>query len=325
VSIVRPFPTDAPIRSESRQIGRGPAIDGLYKQVFEMRTHTFMFAPRRVGKTSMAWAVLDRIRDSGDGWAIEANLKRGITTSDGLAAHLAEQARSSGVRVSSTGAQLKARIGNAADGLSVAAKVAKLLGFDAADELTDAADVGETIDQALSTDEEHQDLRSVLSAIRAASVAADKPVVIFIDEAQLLSKGWSEPNDSLCTQGALAEVIEDPDLNVILLLTGSDRDGFEKLVAEGQPLHHDGMPFEVAQIDPYDWHHELPLRFAEVNLTVTPDRINQILEASHGHPQDTMRVCKHVQRLADREVYGVSDVLVAEAIAEAQKHWSWQG
>src|SRR4051794_24336025 len=100
MAMVRPFPVSAPIRPEERQIGRRPAIDGLYKQVVEHREHTLLIEARRVGKTSMVWAVLDRIRDSGDGWAIEVNLSRGpVTSASVLAEILAEQARASRIRV----------------------------------------------------------------------------------------------------------------------------------------------------------------------------------------------------------------------------------
>jgi hypothetical protein len=316
----------APIRPEARQIGRRPAIDALFKQVFEIRAHTLMFAERRVGKTSMAWAVLDRVRAGEAGWAIEVNLSRGpVITSEQFALRLAEQARAAGVRVDPAGEQIKDRLGDAATGARIAAKLAKLFGLEGADDLADAAEVGDTIDQALSSQEEEpQDLRAVLTALRGAAAASGRPVVVFVDEAQRICTDWAnDDEDSRYTQEALAEVMEDPDGDVVLLLAGSDREGFERLFADGQPLHQDGMSFAVAPIDPADWHHELPLRFGEVGLEVGPDQVEQILAASGGHPQRTMRVCSHVRRLADGNIYTATDALVGEAIDAARAHQSW--
>src|SRR5947209_17886132 len=108
---VKPFQVNAPIRPEERQIGRGPAIDALYKQVVELREHTLLVDERRVGKTSMVWAVLDRIRDSEVGWAIEVNLSRGpVTSASVLAEQLAEQARASRIRIDPRKEQIAERL-----------------------------------------------------------------------------------------------------------------------------------------------------------------------------------------------------------------------
>jgi hypothetical protein len=323
MAVVDPFPVGRPIRPEARQIGRGPAIDALSGQVIDRRQHTLLFAERRVGKTSMAWAVLDRVRAADHGWAIEANLSRGpIVSSAGLAAHLAEQARAAQVRVDSDAERLREGVGEAAKYGKVVGKVAELLGL--GPDLTELATAAETIDQALSGDEDAEpDLRTVLRAIQAAAVAADNYVVVFIDEAQRIITQWSGDEDSVYTQEALAEIMEDELGGIVLLLAGSDREGFEKLMANGQPLHHDGMTFDVLPIADVDWHHHLPQRFAEVELEIEHDRISQILEASGGHPQRTMRVCAHVRQLADGNVYEITDVLVDRAIETARKHRSW--
>ena len=274
----------------------------------------------------MAWAVLDRVRASGTGWAIEANLSRGpITSSEGLAAHLAEQARAAKVRIDTDSERLREHIDDATRWAKAVGRIGELLGFDGASTISDAGQIGETIDQALASDEEGGlELRGVLCSLQAVAMAADETLVIFLDEAQRLISHWSGEEDSRYAQEALAEMMEDPDGRVVLLLAGSDRDGFERLMADGMPLHHDGMDFEVRPIAEDDWHHHLPIRFAEVGLDVERERIAQILEASGGHPQRTMRVCAHVAELADGVVYTVTDVVVEQAIQSARKHRSWR-
>lgn len=325
VAGVNPFPVSTPIRPESRQIGRGSAIEGLARQVAEHRRHTLLIDERRVGKTSMAWAVLDRVRESEHGWAIEVNLKRGpITTSAVLAQQLAEQARAAGVRIGSRSERIAERLRSGAKvgGAPIARAVGKLFGVD---ELGEVADVADAIDQALATDDEGKDadLRSVLHALVAASIAADVVLVIFVDEAQRLATDWTSEDDGLYAQEALAEVMEDHDGHAVLLLAGSERGALEQLLAEGQPLHHDGMTFDVPTIAREDWQHELPGRFAEIGLVIEPDRIDQILEATAGHPAQTMRVCAHVGELARDQPFEITDVLVATAIGNASRHPSW--
>jgi hypothetical protein len=321
---VNPFPVGAPIRPESRQIGRLPAINALDRQVVEHRQHTLLIDERRVGKTSVAWAVLDRVRSSGCGWAIEVNLKRGpITTSAMLAQKLAEQARATGVGTESLHERVSQRL---RDGISIGGKpIVKTLGeLFGIEELVEAADVAQAIDQSLSTDEDADaDLRTVLGALVAASIAADMALVIFIDEVQRLATDWSDKDDGLYVQEAFAEVMEEHDGHAVLLLAGSERTALAALLADGKPMHHDGMRFDLPPIGREDWLFELPRRFAEVPLVVEPERIEQILAVTNGHPARTMRVCAHVRELADGQPVEVTDVLVEQAIRAASRHPSW--
>jgi hypothetical protein len=321
---VKPFPVSAPIRPEERQIGRRPGIDALYKQVVEHREHTLLVDERRVGKTSMVWAVLDRIRDGAVGWAIEVNLSRGpITKASVLAEHHAEQARASHIRVDPRKEQIVGRLRGSVKlaGKPIIGTIGKLLG---SDELTTAAEVAQSIDQSLAPSEEGEaDLRAVLRALIAAAVAADKVLVLFVDEAQRLRTDWADEDDSLYAQEALAEVMEDHAGHVVVVLAGSERAALEQLLADGQPLHHDGVSFPIRPISDEDWHYELPRRFREAGVTVDRERIDQILDATGRHPENTMRVCLHVSLLAEGEPFEVSEVLVDEAIKDAQRHPSW--
>jgi len=324
MAAIKPFPLQGPVRPEGRQIGRGPAIDGLARQVLTSEQHTLLLANRRIGKTSMALAVLDRLRDSNSGWAIEADLSRGpVLSAAQLAERLSEQARAARVHVqpASLGILLGARRALKLGATPALNTAARLLGLD---ELADVSELAASIDQSLApVDDGPLDLRTVLRAIQAAAIAADRPAVVFLDEVQRLTTDWAEANDSLYAQEALAEVMEQPDGRVVLLLAGSERHAIEALLAEGQPLHHDGMPFDVPPIGDDDWHHHLPLRFAEAGLEVGRDHVAQILAASEGHPQRTMRVCAHVAQLADGELLEVSDVVIGVAVENARRHPSW--
>jgi len=325
VALPKAFPLEAPILPESRQIGRTPAIDALERQIVEMGHHTLLFAPRHVGKTSMAWAVLDRIRDADWGSALEVNVSHGpVRSSAALAARVADQARAAKIRVDPVTQTVRRVFKKVARviGTPAIGAAAKHLGLD---EGVDATTVAAAVDQALAaTDNDAEmNLREVLGAIQAAAIAADKPAVIFLDEVQRLCTDWSDGNDSLYSQEPIAEVMEHPEGRVVFLLAGSEVSAIEQLLADGQPLHRDGMTFEVQAIRTEDWRHGLSNRFAEVNLEIEGARINQILEASEGHPQRTMRVCAHVHQLADNGTFEISEVLVDEAISKAKTHPSW--
>jgi hypothetical protein len=271
----------------------------------------------------MAGAVLDRVRAKNVGWALEANLSRTrITSAADLAAHLAEQARAAGVHVTSTAERGRrvARKVTAAAGSPAVRDAAKLLGLDDAAE---ASQVAATIDQALAPADAGLHLVDVLAAISAAAVAADRPVFIFIDEIQhLAAKTWKSPEDSLDVQRALAEAMERHD-GVVLLLAGSDRTAVKKLMASDKPLHYDGMNYPVPEINRADWIHGLRERFAEIGAEITNERIDQILAASAGHPQNTMRVCAHIQQLLNQHYDTITDVMVDTAIETAKAHPSW--
>lgn len=318
------FPVGAPIRPETRQIGRAPTIDALHAQVVVGGQHTLMLADRRVGKTSMAWAILDRVRGSDDAWALEVDLSRGpIFSSALLADRLAEQARAAQIRIDPRSRTARKFLHDAAERGHAALQALARLGGDESP-VGDASVVADIVVQALAVaDGERADLRTVLAALRLAAEAGERRIVCFLDEAQRLETDWESDEDSRYAQAALAELMEDPAGNVVLLLAGSERSAIEQLLAEGQPLHHDGLMFDVPPISDEDWHHGLSVRFREAGLTIDAPAIDQILAASDGHPQRTMRICAHVHQLAVSGPFQISDVLVAQAIATARSHPSW--
>lgn len=73
------FPIDQPVMPEGRQIGRLPSIERL-EQKLASPTHTWLIGERRIGKTSVAKAVLARSRAAGS-VALEVDLSRpGLAT-----------------------------------------------------------------------------------------------------------------------------------------------------------------------------------------------------------------------------------------------------
>ena len=98
----------------------------------------------------------------------------------------------------------------------------------------------------------------------------------------------------------------------------------EQLFAPGMPLHLDGEPYKLPEIEPAAWHESLVARFARDGRTLMPDNVDRILAASGGHPLRTMQVCRGALRLVrSQQLAEVTAAVIDEAVAQARKHPSW--
>ena len=93
---------------EDRQIGRAASIEMLSARIGDGdATHQWLIGPRRIGKTSVAKAVLARLR-TGGAVALDVDMsKLAITNEEGLAGELARQAQAAHAGVSSAGGRIK--------------------------------------------------------------------------------------------------------------------------------------------------------------------------------------------------------------------------
>jgi hypothetical protein len=316
MDVVKPFPTDEPIRPEARLIGRAATLDALTRQVLEQRTHTRISADRREGKTSVALALLDRARARDDYWALEADLSKSgpLRTAAALADHLAEQARAA--RVGVTAGTGLSKLRQAARSSAKVAKAGRLLGLD---DVENVGRVGEAIDALLTPSESPSadHLHATFAAIEAAALAADRGVVVLIDEAHRLVTNWHDDEDAELVADVLGEVMKRPDGRTVLLVAGSEERVMEGMFAPGKPLEYLGTTFELPDIGREDWLAGLKARFAEVQLTISDDQLVKILERTGGRPQLTMRVCARVRAYsADAPDDVVTELAVENGIRE---------
>jgi hypothetical protein len=304
------FPTHGAIE-ERQQIGRAPTIRALVERIAD-HGDSLLLEPRKQGKSSVARAAIDRVVASGGTVAEGDCTAAGVHDGPSLARALLQSVRDRGGRVSrliearEVAARQTPRLARlrrdaaAAEGLGVAeagaiAHVLDLLGGPADVPLVDVLD-------------------------GLARLGETQTVALFLDEVQAVA-GWADSGD---VQRVLAQFMRRAGRRVAVLAAGSDRSATELLFAEGMPLHWDFEAFPLPPIDRVDWHRGLAERFAAAGHRIDSRGIDQILDATGGHPQRTMAVAKQAAREArDARERDVSWGAVDAAVTLARRHPSW--
>jgi DNA polymerase III delta prime subunit len=296
---------------EARQIGRRSAIDGLEIGIKSM-THQWIIGPRRIGKTSVAKAVLTRLRQAGH-VALDIDLsKRDFGTQKNLAGEIARQAQAAqaGIpiasrrfwRFASRQTPRARRLGKALDGF----------GF---------ADQGEALEAVSSVlagaDDGAPGLAGVLEALSVHGRATGKHVVVLLDEVHRLA-GLEQSDREVATW------CRDGDCPIVFVFAGSEESAIRELREEGQPLASVGREFQLNDIGTEDWLRGLRLRFHEAGVQVDDSGLFAIVEASDGHPRRTMLIASYVHTKAEAQPdHHATSAVVELAIRDAQEDRAW--
>ena len=239
-----------------------------------------------------------------------------------VAGHLAAQARIVGVGSLGAGrrAAREARelLGRVSDDSMRA--LTKLLGIEHVADATSAVAMllGPADDGATA-------LPAVLRALQAHAVLADEPVVIFIDELQAPADphiGWDR-QDATDLENELAQAARSTQGGLVLCLAGSETPRLGPLFEPGRPLAGIGARFELQPIAYDAWVPGLRARFAELRQTVETDALDVILTEAQAHPRRTMLICHHASQWARQNDNIVDEIVVENAIRDAQGHPSW--
>jgi hypothetical protein len=218
--------------------------------------------------------------------------------------------RSRGIHLSR---MLEARAAAAQQRGRRAAPVADKAGVDA-----DVVDVFDRVLEAMSSGHEPT-LDDVLAHL--AQLSAERTIGLFLDELQRIGT-WTETD---AVQEALARFMRYKGRTVAVVVAGSEESATKALFAEGQPLHWEFEAFDLPPIDRIDWHQGIHERFKELGLQIAAARIDQVLDATGGHPLRTMAVAKQTVREArDASESDVGWGTVSAAIEKASKHPSWR-
>jgi hypothetical protein len=283
------FPA-GPHLSEAIQIGRGPTIAALEARVRD-NEKVKLLEPRREGKSSVAEAVMHRLRRSQRpaatadlstvaGPAETADVLRG-QLSPGLAA-VAGARRATG--------WLADRISESSAGQD------KLI----ADILARLASIGSSPAAILA---------------EVASAAADGPVGVVLDEAHHLVS-WPAAE-----QQALRSFLRN-DERIGVIVASSEASALESLIGPGCTLEYVGQRVRLPPIARADWEHELPRRFAAVDVPITPEALALLLDQARGHPYCTMLLAREAARIG-QPIGAVSDVIVRAALLVAAEDEAW--
>lgn len=225
---------------------------------------------RRIGKTSVAVAALDRIRRQGGRVAV-AVLTRFDDPRE-VARFLAKQLQSQPRRASGSVVDVLRALDRGA--------VGDLLGGDA------AAEVGLATGLATAALGERADVPQLLSGIDAAT-----PTAVLLDEAHAIVQ-WPTALQSRLNATLRGE------LPLGVVIASSDSEALEKLTQRDGPLHLVGSRVSLPMITAGAWIGALRDRFAELDIEVTETTIGHLIEFTDGHPYLTMRLARDSARIA---------------------------
>jgi AAA+ ATPase superfamily predicted ATPase len=277
--------------------------------------HVLVAGPRRIGKTSIILEVLRRLRRRG---AVTAYVDcLGATDIRGLGERLIDAVLENVSGVERSFEQAKA----VAAGMRPAVKVRY-----------------EHIELALQLAREPNAQRFFEGALdlpRALAAKTGKRVVIAFDEFQAAGRLGPRVFDVMRTRFQAQK-------GVAYAFLGSEEGILEQLFSEkGQAFYRFAVPVDLAEagghhfgIAPDDWLTYLREKFAEKKIAIDDTSVDRLLDATGGHPQDTMQVCAalyYLMRDAGQRVVTADLLAIAyeQSLRELERpfalHWSELG
>jgi hypothetical protein len=303
------FPIDQPVMPEGRQIGREGAIVAL-KAKLETPAHQWLIGERRIGKTSVAKAVLARLRAEGS-LALDVDLsKRRLATPQELAGEIARQAQAGRAgeakKIARIARRQRGRIKELGEALG-------RFGFE---------DEGKALDAVSAllagADDGSPGLDRVLGSLALQARATARRVYLLLDEVHLLAAIQS-------AEEVLARWCHEPESPIVCILAGSEESAARELREPGRPLTALGEEFALPEIGPEDWIVGLRERFDEAGVEIEIDQLDAIVQASGGHPRRTMLIASRVRATTRQEGNLIAGpILVELGIREAEEDRSWR-
>lgn len=286
------LPAGPPIR-EDQQIGRGATIADVTARLRQAEVLKLL-EPRRVGKTSVARAALDRIATEG-GICAEVNLAERRTpeaTAEALAKRLAP-----GLVDAARGGMggVVGRLSRARPEQALGPEPSFIIRL-----------VAELVHEA-------PDITLVLE--RARRRIPDVPFAVLLDEAHVLAD-WPGAE-------SLGAALRDNAHAIGAVIASSEARALERLTADDGPLRFVGQRFPLSPIARADWEHELAQRFARLDVPIEPTALALLLDESTGHPYCTMLLAREAARVAD-EVGRTTEAAVRAALLTVAQDEAWQ-
>ncbi|HEX4753485.1 MAG TPA: hypothetical protein VH268_11345 [Solirubrobacterales bacterium] len=306
------FPIDQPVMPEARQIGRRPMIE-LLEKTLASPSHTWLIGERRIGKTSVAKAVLARSRGAG-GIALDVDLSRpGIDSPEALAGDIARQAQAAAAGAESTAQRIGRFTRGRRNQVKGLGEALKGLGFEDA-----AAALSATSAILASADDGAPGLDKTLQALALHARATEHRVWLLLDEVHLLGNLDS-------AEQTVAHWCHEHGSPLVFLFAGSEESAARELREPGRPLNAVGEEFKLIEIAFEDWLAGLRARFEEAGVKIADGEIFTLLQASDGHPRRTMMIASRVNHsVASQPDRRADATLVELAIHDAKRDRSWR-
>jgi AAA+ ATPase superfamily predicted ATPase len=307
------FPVGGPVPAADL-VGRETYLRRVVERLDDGQ-HILIAGPRRIGKTSILIEALRRIRRRGAHTAYVDCL--GATDVRGLGERLADAILQNVSGVERSFEQAKA----IAAGLRPTVKV-KYEHVELALQLARETNAQRFFDAAL-------DLPQALAK------RTGKRVVVAFDEFQAAGRLGPRVFDVMRTRFQAHR-------GVSYAFLGSEQGILEELFsAKGHAFYRFAVPLDLTDagghrfgIDPDDWLEYLRAKFAAKKISIDDASVDRLLDATGGHPQDTMQVCAGLYYLmretGSRTISGeLLDVAYEQAMRELERpfalHWAELG
>jgi AAA+ ATPase superfamily predicted ATPase len=300
--------------------GPVPAEDLVGREAYVKRTaarladgeHLLIAGPRRIGKTSVILEVLRRLRRRG---AVTAYVDcLGATDLRGL------------------GERFASALLAAIEGRETAFEDARAVASGTRPRGRVRAEHLEMVLPVVRERSAQRAFEAALDIPRAIAARGGRRVVVALDEFQAAGRAGPRVFDVMRARFQAQR-------GVAYAFLGSEEGILEELFSEkGRALYRFAVAQDLAEaddqrfgIDPADWLGYLRRKFAERRIEIGDTEIDRIVDATGGHPQDTMQLCAALYHLMrESALRAVSaelvDVAYEQAMRELERpfalHWS---
>lgn len=297
------FPTDTPVPLDA-MIGRRQDVQELANTLLA-GTSVVLAGPRRTGKTSVAYAALERIRAE-DVYVAAVDLFRRRDAGD-LAEGLADAILHNRSGLRRALARARSAAGTALDAATITAS-AKIAG-----ELGDAVDLA--FHPGSGSRDPDRALAAALELPQRIATADGKRIVVFLDEFQdLASPGRPFGDPDRLTK--LTRSIFQASPSVTVLFAGSIEHLLRDIFGPSdRALSQFGSFRALSTITSEEWTAGLAPRFEQAGAPIDPEALRMTIELGESHPRSTMLIAREALTAA------LADHSEGVAVEHARAGW----